>query len=97
MAGTAGPVALNMRLSASSVDGPKGRRKFASLLLSYMKQGGMQVQPSIAGAEVLRAALADPESHRDLIVRIGGFSAYFVELDSRYQQDLIRRTEHATA
>jgi formate C-acetyltransferase len=52
------------------------------------------VQYNILGADVLRAAKLEPEKHRDLIVRVGGYSAYFVALSPEIQDEIIARTEH---
>jgi formate C-acetyltransferase len=73
---------------------PDGEAKFAALLLSYLERGGQQVQPTVTSTDALRAAQQYPDTHRDLIVRVGGFSAYFVELEARFQEDMIRRTAH---
>jgi formate C-acetyltransferase len=59
----------------------------------YMRQNGMQSQFSIVGRETMLAAQNDPYKYRDLVVRIAGYSAYFVELSSELQADLIGRTE----
>ena len=54
----------------------------------------MEVQYNIVSADVMRAAQKDPDSYRDLVVRIAGYSAYFVELNEDLQNDIIRRTEN---
>ncbi|OPZ82709.1 MAG: 4-hydroxyphenylacetate decarboxylase large subunit [bacterium ADurb.Bin429] len=91
---THGPLALSLRVPANAVRTPDGEAKFAALLHSYLERGGQQIQPTVTSTESLRAAQEHPDAHRDLIVRVGGFSAYFVELDVRFQEDMIRRTEH---
>ena len=53
----------------------------------------MEVQINVVSGETLRAAQANPEEYKDLVVRVAGFSAYFVELFKNCQDDLIRRTE----
>ena len=68
--------------------------KLGALLSSYFERGGQQAQISVASAEELRAAQREPELHRGLLVRVGGFSAYFVNLTPEFQEDMIRRTEH---
>ena len=90
-----GPLALSLRVPATAVQTPEGETKLAALVRSYLERGGQQLQISIASVEEMRAAQQTPEAHRDLIVRVGGFSAYFVELEERFQEDMIRRTEHA--
>jgi formate C-acetyltransferase len=61
---------------------------------AYFKQGGLEIQYNIIGSDTMRAAQAHPEEYRDLVVRIAGFSAYFVELGRDNQNDLISRTEN---
>jgi len=46
-------------------------------------------------AEPLRAARENPEQHRDLVVRVSGFSAYYVELSDDVQEDILRRRAHS--
>ena len=53
----------------------------------------MQVQFNVVSTESLHAAQKDPDSYKSLIVRIAGFSTYFVSLDRRTQDDFITRTE----
>ncbi|MHB0938794.1 MAG: pyruvate formate lyase family protein [Armatimonadota bacterium] len=89
-----GPLALNLRISGSAVETPDGEAKLAALLKNYLERGGQHAQVTIAGADEMRAAQQDPAAHRDLIVRVGGFSAYFVAMERRFQDDMIRRTEH---
>ena len=89
-----GPLALNLRLPTRAVETPEGEAKLAAVLRSYLTRGGQQVQVTIADGETLRAAQHAPADFRDLLVRVGGFSAYFVELESRFQDDMIQRTEH---
>jgi formate C-acetyltransferase len=55
----------------------------------------MEVQYNIISSETMRAAQADPDSYRDLVVRIAGYSAYFNELSRDCQDDLISRTENS--
>jgi formate C-acetyltransferase len=58
--------------------------------------GGMQVQFNVVGLETLRKAQDRPEEHKNLIVRIAGFSVYFVEMPRVIQDDFITRTEHVS-
>jgi formate C-acetyltransferase len=59
-----------------------------------MRLNGQQLQVNVVDAETLRAAQDDPEAHAGLIVRVAGFSAYFVQLDRATQNEIISRTEH---
>ena len=90
-----GPLALSLRFPPSVVDTSAARAKLRAAVECYFQEGGQQVQISVAGTEEMRAAQADPEAHRSLIVRVGGFSAYFVELDAKWQNDMIARSEMA--
>jgi formate C-acetyltransferase len=87
--------ALNQKFSASAMTGPQSRAKLALLTDTFFKQGGQHIQYNLVDADELRDAQARPEDHRDLIVRIGGFSAYFVELTPEIQEDVIGRSEQA--
>jgi pyruvate-formate lyase len=63
------------------------------LVSAFFAQGGQQVQYNVIDSNVLRAAQSKPEDYRDLVVRVAGFSAFFVELYEDLQNDLIARTE----
>ena len=60
----------------------------------YMDEGGMEVQYNVVSTDDMRAAQLEPEKYRDLVVRIAGYSAYFVDLSRDQQNDLIARTEN---
>jgi pyruvate-formate lyase len=64
-----------------------------ALIRTYFALGGMEMQFNIVSAKTLRKAQEKPEDYRDLVVRIAGFSAYFVELYKASQEDIIQRTE----
>ena len=87
---------LNIRFSPSTVYGPEGTKKLSHLIGSYFDQGGMQVQFNVVSTQTLHEAQAQPDQHEDLIVRIAGFSVYFVEMGKPLQDDFITRTEHMT-
>jgi len=61
----------------------------------YFKMDGHHVQFNVVRAETLRKAQAEPENHRDLIVRVAGYSDYFCDLSTELQEEIITRTEHA--
>jgi len=67
------------------------------LLRTYFKLGGQQLQPTVASGEMLRAAQLEPDSYRDLSVKVGGYSTYFIDLGGEIQNEVIARTEHSTA
>lgn len=84
---------LNMKFHPTALAGEEGQKKLRSLILTYFDLGGMEMQFNVVSAETLRKAQREPENYRDLIVRVAGFSAYFVELTEGSQNDVIRRTE----
>ncbi len=86
--------ALNLRFSPKTLAGEDGVRKLKQMMQTYFNMGGMEVQYNIVSSEELRAAQRDPETYRDLVVRVAGFSAYFVELATGLQNDIIARTEN---
>ncbi len=88
-------LALNIRIHPSALSTEEGVRKLRTMTQTYMDQGGMEVQYNIVSSETMRAAQADPEAYRDLVVRIAGYSAYFNELSLDCQNDLISRTENS--
>lgn len=86
-------IILNWKFSPTAVSGEAGRDSLIALMDTYFERDGMQSQFSIVGREMMLAAQKAPEKYRDLIVRVAGYSAYFVELNSALQADLIGRTE----
>jgi len=75
------------------VEGTTGLKRLVSLMDYYFSRGGMQMQFNVVDRETLRRAQKDPEKYRSLVVRVAGYSAYFVGLDKTVQQDIIERTE----
>lgn len=69
-------------------------KKLSQLIRAYFNEGGLQVQFTVADAAMLREAQKNPEKHRGLIVRISGYTAYFVDLNHDCQDEIIHRTEH---
>ena len=61
---------------------------------TYLDEGGLEVQYNVVSAEEMRKAQADPDAYKDLVVRIAGYSAYFIDLNHDQQEDLISRTEN---
>ncbi|MDR2502091.1 MAG: hypothetical protein LBC78_02445 [Oscillospiraceae bacterium] len=86
---------LNIKFTPTAVEGDQGAEKLSMLIQSYFALGGMQVQFNVVSTEQLHAAQADPEQFKNLIVRIAGFSTYFVTLARDTQDDFIRRSEQA--
>jgi formate C-acetyltransferase len=86
-------IILNWKFAPGAVSGTSGRDNLIALMDTYFEDGGMQSQFSIIGRETMLAAQKEPEKFKDLVVRIAGYSAYFVELSPELQNDLIGRTE----
>jgi pyruvate-formate lyase len=87
-------LAVNLKIHPTTLSGRDGIEKLRDMTLTYFESGGMEVQYNVVSADVLRAAQKDPDEYKDLIVRIAGYSAYFVELSLDCQNDLISRHDH---
>lgn len=90
-----GGLLFNMRFTPDTVAGEEGRFRLVSFLRSFLDLGLFHVQFNIVGQEVLRCAQKHPEEHRSLLVRVAGYSAYFVELSREMQEDIMSRIPHA--
>lgn len=88
-----GGAAINLRLSPQYLNETDGLEKLAYLLKTYISMGGEQLQVNVVDAETLQLALENPDQYRDLVVRVAGFTAYFVTLNYSIQQEIIARTE----
>jgi pyruvate-formate lyase len=84
---------LNQKFTSSLLRSEESIDKLAAYTNAYMKAGGSHIQYNILDSEQLKEAKAHPEEYQDLIVRIGGFSAYFVQLSKGIQDDVIYRSE----
>jgi formate C-acetyltransferase len=78
---------------ASSIRTQEGIHRLRDLTTTFMTLGGQELQINVVDAATLRAAQADPASYQDLIVRVAGYSAYFVKLDRDIQDEILSRTE----
>lgn len=89
---TLGPMGVlcNLTLPAETFE-DRTREKARRLIEGYFAEGGQQVQITVASRELLEAARREPERHRDLIVRVGGYSDYFVKLSAELQDEMIGR------
>ena len=83
----------NMKFHPTALNGEGGLLKLKSVMQTYFNNGGMELQLNIVSSDTLRDAQTHPENYKDLVVRVAGFSAYFVEVFKGCQDDLIRRTE----
>ena len=85
---------LNMKITPSAVAGPEGTRKLMSLIRTACDLKMWHLQFNIVNRETLIAAQKNPEKYRNLLVRVAGYSAYFVDLTPQLQEEIIHRTEH---
>lgn len=84
---------LNMKFPQEAVKGREGRDNLIGFIDEYLAGDPMHVQFNIMSSETMRAAQKHPEQYKDMLVRVAGYSAYFVELGKALQDDLINRTE----
>ena len=73
----------------------EGADKIKMLFEIFFNRGGMQLQVNVCDAETLRKAQANPQEYASLIVRVGGYSEYFVHIPKRLQDEIIARSQHA--
>lgn len=89
-------VNYNLKFLPSILKEDRDRQKLVDLIRTYFSLGGMHIQFNILTSETLVHAQAHPEQHRALVVRVAGYSAFFIELDKDIQDEIISRTEHAS-
>ena len=87
-------VLYNQKFSPSLLAGPNSAAVLANYIRTWCSLGGHHIQFNIVSTEDLRDAQVHPEEHRDLIVRVAGYSAYFAELNENTQNEIIARTEY---
>jgi formate C-acetyltransferase len=87
-----GGTLLNQRFLPSVLAGEEGLEKLTQLVRSYFRLGGHHIQFNVVDTETLRAAQKNPMEYRDLLVRVAGYSDYFVDLDIHHQEEIIART-----
>jgi pyruvate formate-lyase/glycerol dehydratase family glycyl radical enzyme len=89
-----GGTLLNQKFTPQVLQGEAGLEKLLQLIRSYFRLDGHHIQFNVVTAAVLREAQKHPEKYRDLIVRVAGYSDYFIDLGRTLQDEIIRRTEH---
>jgi pyruvate-formate lyase len=89
-----GGTLLNQKFSPQLLGDEESLDKFVRLIRTYFKLDGHHVQFNVVDARTLRAAQEHPEEHRDLIVRVAGYSDYFCDIGRALQDEIIARTEH---
>jgi formate C-acetyltransferase len=89
-----GGTLLNQKFTPQLLSGEDGLEKLVQLVRTYFKLDGHHIQFNVVDAATLRSAKLHPEKHRDLIVRVAGYSDYFCNLSESLQDEIIARTEH---
>ena len=87
-----GGTLLNQRFLPDVLEGEKGIEKLAHLVRAYFRLNGHHIQFNIIDSHTLRNAQASPDDYRDLLVRVAGYSDYFIDLDKHHQEEIIART-----
>jgi formate C-acetyltransferase len=88
-----GGTLLNQKFTPQVLADDEGIEKLIHLVRSYFRMDGHHIQFNVVGADVLKEAQKHPEKYRDLIVRVAGYSDYFVDLGVALQNEIIKRTE----
>ncbi|HGY54730.1 MAG TPA: glycyl radical protein [Caldithrix abyssi] len=88
-----GGTLLNQKFTPQVLASEDGLNKAVQLVRTYFRMDGHHIQFNVVTAETLRKAQGNPEQYRDLIVRVAGYSDYFVDLTPELQEEIIRRTE----
>lgn len=91
-----GGALLNQKFTPPLLESKPGINGIMNLIRTYFRLNGHHIQFNVVSAETLREAKREPEKHRDLIVRVAGYSDYFINLTEELQDEIIRRTEHGT-
>ncbi len=87
-------MAVNLKIHPTALNTEAGITKLEDMTKTYFDEGGMEVQYNVVDAATLRAAQQHPEEYHNLVVRIAGYSAYFVDMTEAMQNDVISRAEH---
>jgi len=85
---------FNMKVHGTALSGREGLKKLISLVKTYFDLGGYHIQFNVLSRETLLAAKKDPQLYRDLLVRIAGFTVFWIDLPSAIQDEIIARTEY---
>jgi formate C-acetyltransferase len=84
----------NIRFHGGMVADPSQREQLRAMLNVYFASGGQELQINAVDSSTLRAAQRNPGQYRDLVIRVAGFSEFFVNLTPDMQEEIIARTEH---
>ncbi|MGD0091218.1 MAG: pyruvate formate lyase family protein [Planctomycetota bacterium] len=88
-----GGAALNLKFNRALFDSPAAVHRLCDLIVTFLKRGGFETQINVVDQETLKKARVHPEEYRDLVVRIGGYTDYFVRLSPQMQDEVVMRTE----
>ncbi|MCD6508178.1 hypothetical protein J7M22_16340 [Candidatus Poribacteria bacterium] len=86
-----------MKFTKSFLGTELGLKALRNLIETYLRRGGFEIQVNVVSADLLRDVQARPENYQDLLVRVAGYSDYFVRLSPSMQAEIIARTEHMSA
>ena len=89
-----GGLVQNVKFSGDLLAKAEDRRALWDLIETYLRRGGFEIQVNIVSRETLLAAQEHPQQYADLLVRVAGYSDYFVKLNAGMQEEIIARTEH---
>jgi len=89
-----GGTLLNQKFTPHLLADEDGIEKVSHLIRSYFKLDGHHIQLNVVSADMLRDAQRNPGKYRDLVVRVAGYSDYFVDIAVDLQDEIIKRTEH---
>lgn len=85
---------LNVKFSPATLEGTEGVRKLVGYIQAFSRLKIQHIQFNVVSQDTLREAQKHPEKYQNLVVRVAGYSAIFIELDKSIQNDIINRTEH---
>jgi pyruvate-formate lyase len=85
---------LNEKFTPKLLENQQGKNALKNLITTYFEKGGWHIQFNVVSADTMRAAQECPDEYKGLIIRVAGYSAFFVELDRAVQNDIIYRTEN---
>ena len=84
----------NVKFSKNALKTDEDLAALRNVIETYLRRGGFEIQINVVSADELRDAQAHPENYPDLLVRVAGYSDYFVKLNPNMQAEIIARTEH---
>ena len=85
---------LNVKFSPKTLEGYEGISKLCDFILAFMKLKIQHIQFNVISAQTLKSAQESPNEYKGLVIRVAGYSAFFIELSKEIQDDIIRRTQH---